>query len=497
MKKLFIILIALCAITSTAVAGEKVDRPKLVVGLVVDQMRWDYLYYYYNEYGEGGLKRLLKEGFSCENTMIPYIPTITAIGHTSVYTGSTPALHGICGNDFFIDGKAVYCCGDSTVKSVGSNSKKGQMSPRNMLATTIGDELKIGTNWKSKVIGVALKDRAAILPAGHSADAAYWWDSSVGHYVTSTYYMDKLPAWVEKFNKENQTDPKFDIKDSDKGVTMTFKMAEAVLDNEHLGQRGETDMIAVSVSSTDIIGHRVGTRGPENKSVYLQLDREVAQFLNKLDQQVGKGNYLLFLTADHGGAHNYNYLKEHKIPGGGLAPWKITKALNEHLSTLHPGAGNLILGEHSLRFYLDYDNIEKAGLDIQKVKQEAIAWLKKDRRFLQVIDFEQAATAPLPKLIRERICNGYHYGRSGDIYAVARSQYIGTEDSPTYKGTTHGSWNPYDAHIPAVFFGWHVEHGSTSTPTYMTDIAPTICEMLHVEMPNACIGNAINEVVNP
>ena len=495
MRRLLIIIAMLCIYAGSIQAGTKVDRPKLVVGLMVDQMRWDYLYYYYSDYEEGGLKRLLAEGFSCENTMIPYIPTITAIGHTSVYTGSTPALHGICGNDFFIDGKAVYCCGDSTVRSVGSNSKKGQMSPRNMIATTIGDELKIATNWKSKVIGVALKDRAAILPAGHSADAAYWWDTTVGHYITSTYYMDKLPKWVEEFNKENHTASNFDIRDTDQGVTMTFKMAEAVLDNEHLGQRGETDMLAVSVSSTDIIGHRVGTRGPENKSVYLQLDRDIAKFLKKLDEQVGKGNYLLFLTADHGAAHNYNYLNEHKIPGGGLESWKHVKTLNQHLSEKHPGAGDLILGSHSLRYYLNYENIEKAGLDPQKVKQEAIAWLKKDRRFLQVIDFEQAATAPLPKTIRERICNGYHYGRSGDIYAIARSQYTDTEDSPTYKGTTHGNWNPYDSHIPAVFFGWHVKHGSTSKPTYMTDIAPTICELLHTEMPSSCIGNAIEDIV--
>ena len=496
MKKICITLVMLCSMTITVMAAGRLERPKLVVGLVVDQMRWDYLYYYYNEYGEGGLKRLVDEGFSCENNMIPYIPTITAIGHTSIYTGSTPALHGICGNDFFIDGKPVYCCGDSTVKSVGSDTKEGQMSPRNLIASTIGDELKLATNWKSKVIGVALKDRAAILPAGHAADAAYWWDTKAGNFVTSTYYMNELPQWVKDFNKQNRTKPGYDLKGKNEGVTMTFKMAEAVLVNEQMGQHEETDMLTISVSSTDIIGHAVGTRCPENKAVYMQLDKDLAAFLTKLDQQVGKGNYLLFLSADHGAAHNHNQLKEHRIPAGGLESWKHVKALNEYLSQLHPGTKPLILGSHSMRYYLNYDNIKAAGLDAQKVKDEAIEWLKKDRRFVNVIDMEKAATAPLPVTVRERIVNGYYPGRSGDIFAVARPQFTDTSDAPDYKGTTHGHWNPYDAHIPAVFFGWKIEHGSTSARTYMTDIAPTVCELLHIQMPNACIGNAITEIVD-
>ena len=196
-KNILILLLLACSFMGHA----QVNRPKLVVGIVVDQMRWDYLYYYNKEFVEGGFKRLLAEGYSCENTMIPYIPTVTAIGHSSIYTGSVPALTGILGNSFFINGKNTYCCGDDNVQSVGSSSKEGKMSPRNLLASTIGDELKLATDFKSKVIGVALKDRAAILPAGHSADAAYWWDTSAGHFVTSTYYMDKLPSWAVEFNK--------------------------------------------------------------------------------------------------------------------------------------------------------------------------------------------------------------------------------------------------------------------------------------------------------
>ena len=301
MKRILMIAVLCCG--AIAAMGQ-IERPKLVVGVIVDQMRWDYLYYYYEDYGNDGIKRLLREGFSCENTMITHVPTVTAIGHSSVYTGSVPYFTGIAGNGFMIDGKPVSSCDDMSVDGVGTSGKAGHRSPRNMLATTIGDELKQAFDFECKVMGVAIKDRASILPAGHSADAAYWWDSEVGHFVTSSYYMDRLPGWVEKFNRRYNTEPKFDLNTSNLGVTYTFRMAEAILENEKLGQGKYTDLLAVSVSSTDAIGHTYSTRGRENYEVYMQLDKELAHFFNELDKRVGRGNYLLFLTADHGAACN-------------------------------------------------------------------------------------------------------------------------------------------------------------------------------------------------
>lgn len=179
-----------------------VQRPKLVVGIVIDQMRWDYLYRYQKRYTDGGFKRLLNEGFSCENTVIPYVPSVTAIGHTCIYTGSVPSIHGIAGNNFVKNGEKVYCTDDDTVKPVGSNSEAGLMSPRNLWVTTIGDEMKIASNGRAKVVGVALKDRASILPAGHNPDGAFWFDDKSGNFITSTYYMNQLPKWVEAFNSK-------------------------------------------------------------------------------------------------------------------------------------------------------------------------------------------------------------------------------------------------------------------------------------------------------
>lgn len=482
---------AICAL----MAFGQIQRPKLVVGLVVDQMRWDYLYYYYDQFGEGGLKRLVDEGFSCENTMINYVPTVTAIGHASIYTGSTPALHGIAGNDFMIGGKRAYCVSDPTVKSVGSDNKEGQMSPRNLLASGIGDVLKIATDYKAKVIGVALKDRAAILPAGHGADAAYWWDTSAGHYVSSTYYMRELPAWVKQMNKKLQVKPGTDVKTSVEGVTKTFEMAIAALENEQLGQDEVTDLLAVSVSSTDAIGHEYGTRGKENHDVYMRLDQELAKFLNILDQKVGKGNYLLFLSADHGGMHNANVMKRHNIPADGYAAWDEIKTLNEAFKAKY-GVEKAALMANANRIYLNHKALADAGIDLAAAKKEAVELLSKNDKVYMVVDYANAVTTSVPQLIRERIVNGWNPDRSGDLFVIPKPAHVADDVTPDYIGTNHCVWNPYDSHIPMVFFGWHVNHGQTSIPTRIVDIAPTVCAMLHIQMPNACIGDAVEKVVN-
>ena len=486
-KNILILLLLACSFMGHA----QVNRPKLVVGIVVDQMRWDYLYYYNKEFVEGGFKRLLAEGYSCENTMIPYIPTVTAIGHSSIYTGSVPALTGILGNSFFINGKNTYCCGDDNVQSVGSSSKEGKMSPRNLLASTIGDELKLATDFKSKVIGVALKDRAAILPAGHSADAAYWWDTSAGHFVTSTYYMDKLPSWAVDFNKKHQQKAGSDIKSKPQGVTMTFDMAEAALENERLGLGTETDMLAVSVSSTDIIGHMYSTRGPEIHDAYIQLDRDLAHFFNTLDAQVGRGNYLVFLTADHGGSHNPNFMRSHKLAAGGFAGWDLTKEINKELQQSFGTKANFILGENALRIYFDRKSIADAGLELAKVKAKAKQLLEKKENITYVVDYDNAATQPIAQPIRERIINGYNRERGGDLLIITNPGWVNCPSSPDYKGTNHGLWNPDDSHIPLIFMGWGITPGATSHPTSMTDIAPSVCSMLHIQMPNACVGNPV------
>ena len=304
LTKVLMLAAAFMSLGTAAGSAAGVERPKLVVGIVVDQMRWDYLYRYADLYGENGFKRLMREGYNCENTMINYVPTVTAVGHTSIFTGSVPAIHGIAGNDFLLNGKMTYCCTDTTVRSVGSNSDAGQMSPRNMLATTIGDELKIATDFKAKVVGVSLKDRASILPAGHSADGAYWMDYSTGTFITSTYYMDELPGWVADFNKKYGGKSEREIAYSSYGNMITAEMAKAAIGGEALGQDSVTDMLTVSFSCTDKIGHEYATHSREIRDIFVDLDSRLADFFAYLDDKVGRGQYLVFLTADHGAANN-------------------------------------------------------------------------------------------------------------------------------------------------------------------------------------------------
>lgn len=485
MRKLFTILVLGLFLQTNAFAA-KVQRPKLVIGLVVDQMRWDYLYYYYNDYSSNGLRRLLDGGYSFANTQISYAPAVTAVGHASIFTGTVPAIHGIAGNDFWQNDQAVYCCEDNNVQGVGSDEKGAKMSPHRMLSTTIGDQLRISTDFRSRVFGVSLKDRAAILSAGHSANAAFWWGTKAGHFISSSYYMNTLPEWLINFNSTHHKPSGYNIKTSNEGVTMTFDMAKAVIDNYNLGGEDATDMLTISISSTDAIGHTYGTRGTENKQVYMQLDKDLADFLSTLDKRFGYGNYLIFLTADHGAAHNFNYLRKHKIPAGGWDWEESTKKLNAHLQSKFGIAP--VMGEDNYQFYFNDSIIAKAGIAKQTVIDESVDFLKHDPLMMYVFDYEHLAQTTMPALIKERLTNGYFRNRSGEIGFITRPQVFGAKDVPTYKGTQHGQPFPYDTHIPFLLYGKNIPQGEDLEAVNIEDIAPTICSLLHIQMPNGSIG---------
>lgn len=504
MKKWFVLVVMMVmpAIRLLAHTGFG-EKPKLVVGIVVDQMRWDYLGRYYDQFGNDGIKRLINDGYSCDNCLINYVPTVTSIGHASVYTGTTPAFHGICGNNYFVDDKEVYCCDDKTVDPVGSdNRKKGCMSPRNLLSTTIGDQLRMHTDFRSKVIGVSYKDRAAILPAGRSANGAYWLDTNNGCFISSTYYMKELPEWAEEFNETLQKNKAFKKLGSRIALdplcgTITTDMAIAALKGEQLGKGEVTDMLCISYSQTDVIGHEWGTRGEHTDGAYLQLDKDIAKLLKALDEQVGKGNYLLFLTADHGGAHNYKWMIDHQMAAGAWIVKEdvMNSDLENYLKEKLRADLSIINGINSYRVYLNHSRIAQLGLDLEKVKETLIAYARRLPHVQFVMDFEKVNTWSVPDVIRSRALLGYHPQRSGDLLLVLETGWYDFWPSSSPVGTTHGSWNPYDAHIPLLFYGWKVEHGSTSREVHITDIAPTVCQMLHIQQTNACVGEAIGEVV--
>lgn len=513
-----------------------IERPKLVVGIVVDQMRWDYLYRYQKRYTDGGFKRLLGEGFSCENTMIPYVPSVTAIGHTCIYTGSVPSIHGIAGNNFVKDGKKVYCTDDDSVKPVGTTSVAALMSPRNLWVSTIGDEMKIASNGRAKVVGVALKDRASILPAGHNPNGAFWFDDQTGCFITSSYYMDRLPKWVEAFNdkrlpeqylsqkwntlypKNTYTESTTDENEYENGIregvkatlplnlpelykkygygiirntpfgnSLTLDMAKAAIDGEQLGADDETDLLAVSCSSTDYIGHQVGTHAIETEDTYLRLDKAIADFLAYLDSKVGKGNYLVFLSADHGAMNNAAFLQDRRIPAGSWDASATAKKLNHVLAKEYPEAGDIVKTVMNYQVFFNRDVIKSKQLDFDNIKQTVVNVLKEDPSVQYACDMAKASTESIPEEVKSRIINGYNRERSGDVVIILKPNFY----AHGMKGTDHGAWNSYDTHIPLVFMGWGIKHGATTKQTFMTDIAPTIAAMLHVQAPNGCVGKSI------
>ncbi|SCB84812.1 Predicted pyrophosphatase or phosphodiesterase, AlkP superfamily [Chitinophaga costaii] len=517
--------------TSSTVA---VARPKLVIGIVVDQMRWDYLYRFANRYSQGGFRRLTGQGFSCENTLINYTPTITACGHSCVYTGSVPAIHGIVGNTWYDTAlnRKMYCAEDSTVSGVGSNNKAGKMSPRNLLVTTIGDELRLA-NKESKVIGVALKDRGAIMPAGHMAQAAYWYDPGAGKWISSTYYMNELPAWVNQFNDQKYPEqylkqpwttlyplesytlsteddkpyegrfpntvnssfphtfktPLANIASTPYGNTMTLEFAKQALVNYQLGKGKVTDLLTVSLSATDYVGHQFGPNSIEAEDTYLRLDKDLGDFFNYLDATLGKGNYLLFLTADHGVAHVPGFLAENNIPAGSWSDKDLSVKINSLVQAAF-GIKDVVVSTDNYQFWLNHAAIQQAGKNEKEVIDFITASLKRMPPIADALNLHELGSEALLEPMRTMVINGYNKKRGGDIQLIPQPGWV----NGGITGTTHGIWNPYDAHIPLVFMGWGIHPGHTNRLVGMTDIAPTIAALLHVQMPSGNIGKVVEEI---
>lgn len=536
------VILSVSAINAQKIKNSRLERPKLVVGLVVDQMRWDYLYRYYNKYGNDGFKRLLNTGYSLNNVHIPYVPTVTALGHTCIYTGSVPAIHGIAGNDWTDKetGKNVYCTTDESVKPVGTtNVKVGSHSPKNLWSTTISDELRMATNFQGKVIGVSLKDRASILPAGHTPNGAFWFDDSTGDFITSSWYMNDLPQWVKSFNAQKMPeklvangwntllpidqyiesepdnsawegllgsaktpvfpysnlasdykDKRDNIRYTPFGNTLTLKLAEAAIEGEKLGSDEVVDMLAVNLASTDYAGHKFGPNSIEVEDVYLRLDQDLAQFFNYLDSKVGKGQYTVFLSADHGGAHSVGFLQEHKITTGFFGDG-MEKNMNEKLKEKF-GVDRLINAIDNYQIYFDRKLLKEHQLDLDVVRDFTVEEIENDPNDLYAVSVTKVQQSTIPEPIKQRIINGINRQRSGDIQLISHDSML-----PPYSktGTTHSVWNSYDSHIPLIFMGWGIQHGESNQAYSMADIAPTVSSLLKIQFPSGNIGNPITEVI--
>ncbi len=515
------------------------DKPKLVVGIVVDQMKMEYLYRFSNDFSDNGFKRLMKQGYTFHNAHYNYMPTYTAPGHASVYTGTTPSVHGIVGNEWFNKetGKEMYCTDDESVTLLGNGvESEGKMSPKNLQATTITDELKLATNFKGKVIGMSIKDRGAILPAGHFADWAFWY-SKTGEFVSSTFYGTELPTWATQFNSEKNylkyiekgwdlykpketyneslTDDNpyegklykktpffpYNLKDmyaaNDAGILRTnpygnnllADFAKKAIVSENLGKDDVTDFLAISFSSTDYVGHVLGPRSIELQDTYLRLDATIADLLNYLDTTVGKGKYLVFLTADHAGAENVTYLKDNKYNVNNLNSSNIKQSIVEY-STKTFGE-NYLLDYSNYNVFLDKAKIKSKGLDLEKVKVSVKEFLLTQDFIRNVYTEEQIQESSPTDFNLQAINRGYDVKQNGELIILFKPAYV--EYSMT--GTTHGSPYSYDTHVPVLFYGWKIKKGESHAKKNIPQIAPTLAQKLKITMPNGTQSEVLEEIL--
>ncbi|WP_298518843.1 alkaline phosphatase PafA [uncultured Kordia sp.] len=529
--------------TNTNAQAAESTKPKLVVGIVVDQMRYDYLTRFESKYGNGGFMRMINEGYNCKNNHYNYIPTYTGPGHASVYTGTTPENHGIIANDWYdkFIKKEVYCASDDRQSSVGVEGQwAGKMSPHRMQTTTVTDQLRLDTQQRGKVIGIAIKDRGAILPAGHAANGAYWfYGKDKGSWITSTYYRNELPTWVKEFNaadeaekylttwntlydintytesdidlsayessfkgKPNPTFPYdlkalqaenggFDVlKATAYGNSLTTDFAIAAIKGENLGKDVDTDFLAVSYSSTDYVGHRFGVNSKEIQDTYLRLDQDIERLFAVLDAEVGKGNYTIFLTADHAAVHVPSFLQEMKIPAGYFDHGALEKHLKSFLNTMY-GSEKLIENVSSGQVFLNYAEIKRLQLSATAIENALQRELLSYDKISKVYTRTAFLNSEFTHGIAAALQRGFNQKRSGDVCYVLDIATI----SYSRTGSTHGSGFNYDTHVPLLFYGNGVQQGETLQRTKITDVAPTISALLEISLPNAATGNPIESAL--
>ncbi len=538
--KIIVFFTALCFVGLSKIYSQtQLGKPKLVVGIVIDQMRYDNLYRYWHNYSEKGFKKLVEQGFSFENTYYNYVPTYTGPGHASIYSGTTPKMHGIVSNDWYDvhQKKNVYCTEDNDVQTVGSNTNAGKMSPKNLLVPNLSDHLKFSTNFRSKVIGIALKDRSAILPAGHSADAAYWFDRKEGVFITSNYYRKDLPEWLVQFNNQKIPDSlmkltwnlvlpleKYHQSSKDEnafegklpeetstsfphklnphkkgkyetivytpyGNELTTMLAIATIKGEKLGKNpyGVTDMLCISYSSTDYVGHVFGPNSLETEDTYIRMDKTLGDLIDFLEKNIGKENFILFLTADHGVAPIPDFVQQYRFPAGHFDYQTYEKNLRNFL--IQKFGEDFLTAYINQNVYLDETKILQKNLRIEEVEKEIVIWSLNFPNVHSAINKHNLIFNEYKEFPFNNVQKGFYPQRSGNVVIVYKSNYFDDEYGKT--GTTHGACYTYDSQVPLLFYGVGIPKGKSYKEALITDVAPTVSSLLRINRPAASIGKCL------
>jgi predicted AlkP superfamily pyrophosphatase or phosphodiesterase len=545
------LILALANIFSTSAAAQQRRRAanaptaakpvRLVVGIVIDQFRYDYLSRFHDQFGEGGFKRLLDGGAGFTNANYIHVPTYTACGHATFMSGATPSMNGIIGNEWFDreSGKRITSVTDGKVKLLGGREGAAGMSPSRMIGSTIGDELKLASGGQSKVIGVSLKDRSAILPAGKHPNGAYWFDLNTGNLVSSTYYFNDLPEWAKKFNKEIRPDRFFGkrwekllpesayqrstaddapyekfsagnkfpylINGGEEVAGQRFytqfqytpfandylvDFAKAAVEGEQLGADDTTDLLTVSFSSNDLIGHAYGPYSQEVQDITLRTDRTLAEFFNYLDRKIGLDRVLIALTADHGVAPVPAHAQQFGL-GGTVEPKSVIEAVQNALNKSF-GEEKWILDFYNGNVYFDEAAIERRKLNVEEVERVASQAVVKIEGVAECFTRSQILSGRLPQTrISRSVANGFHSHRNGNLVVVPQPFFFIAEGITT----THGAPYTYDTHVPLIFYGAGIAPGTYHSDASPADIAPTLATLLKIEIPSNCMGRILSEAI--
>jgi len=526
---LFSWLITIVGVSVNSFASAYDGHPKLIVVIVIDQFRGDYLERYRNQFGDGGFRLFLDKGAYFPNCNYNYANTRTAPGHSTLFTGAYSNGHGIAANEWWDQKKKrmVTSVEDDTTKLVGVAGDKTGASPHNLMADTLGDELKLATQGKARVFGVSLKDRAAVLPAGFAGDAAYWIDPATGAWVTSTYYRDDLPKWVQDFNntrpakywdrewKDAQgtllrsTAHRKNSSNSNKagsdagfyevigptafGNEYEFEFAKELMAHENVGRGPATDLLSISLSPNDILGHQVGPDSPEMRQMALDLDRELADFVSFLGHQIGLANVWIALSADHGVSSLPDVVKKLRIPsanvGGAKLEDEINSALTAKFSPGHPAA--YVKLDYPLA-WLDQDAFAAAHIR-EHDAENAVGEAMKQSGLRDYYTKSQLALGEAPNTpLGRKYLNSYSSEGSWFVMGVPDTYAVGPA-----KGTDHASPYNYDTHVPLAFYGLPFQPGTYRSNTEPVDLAATLASLLGINAPTHSVGRVLTEALTP
>ena len=512
------------------------DKPQLIIGIVVEGMRYDYIHRYWNNFSDGGFRRLVEEGAVCRNANYSYMLTQTSAGYATIATGCNPFTHGIVSDEWYmqLQEQQVGSVFDAKEKCIGASLENANYSPRNILTTTFTDELKLFNNGKSKVVSVSLNPASAILPAGHIADAAYWFDDVSGNWVTSSYYADSLPQWLNEFNAKKFPDmyigkdwlPMLSadkyragsekgksrnagfsddhvlgkkvnsfikknkqytrLKANPSGNSLTKDLCVNVIVNENLGQDDVTDYLSVSFTASSDISRACGPNSVELEDMYLRLDKDLEHFLQFIDENVGRNNVLIYLTSDHGTSNNPQLLHENNIPSGMFNADRAVMLLGTYLNAKYD-KGKWVSAYYNNQIYLNHNLIESSGISLHEFEDVVCGFM---------LQFSGVANAVSASTLRNtnfsdgamlKLQNSFNPKRSGDVIISLEPGWI---EQGTGVSNSNSGYN-YDTHVPLIWYGWKIKRTRLNQQVDMRDIAPTISNFLDIPFPNGTTGNVI------